>query len=598
MRKLYLSLMALVPLMAGAQTEITVDLSTSYQTIQGFGASDAWNCDYVGQYWGNTQKNEVAQRLFSKTFDSDGNPEGIGLSRWRFNIGAGSYEQGDNSNIEKEERRVQCFLNENGTYDWTKQKGQQWFLQQASDYGVEQLVAFVNSPPYFYTKSGRTNSDNTSYYGATNLADGYYDDFATFLATVLKHFNDQGLTFAQISPVNEPQYAWNEGQEGCPYKNSEIKEVVNQLNSAIINDGLSTKILLAEAGSYNCLYESNSNTNQILDFFDSSSDNYLGDYSQVMHGICSHSYYTDGDNSTIKSVRASVNSKAAEIDDTFEVYQTEYNLLSAYYDDYLTNALFLGKMIYADLAVANASIWDYWTAVERERWSQLNRFYLIRLIPTGGDYGDLDTGGEIELNKNLWALGNYSLFIRPGYKRISLDGADDLSGLMGSAYMSEDSSKIIEVFVNMGSSSEKITHTFENLPNGKYVKSITPYVTNESYDLGYQAEITAEDVYRVKAQSVTTLVVEIADSTTNGIYQSTHSAGIELFPNPSASLVTVHVNSSSDQSVSMHIVDMTGATVVDTEILTNQDQIINISDIPSGIYFVVTPLGTKRLIKN
>jgi hypothetical protein len=106
-----------------------------------------------------------------KPVNSNGNPEGIGLSRWRFNIGAGIAEQGNTSNIDLPERRVECFINQDSTYNWNKQTGQQWFLNQAKTYGVEQLVGFVNSPPRFYTKNGRTNSDNANIYISTILKD-------------------------------------------------------------------------------------------------------------------------------------------------------------------------------------------------------------------------------------------------------------------------------------------------------------------------------------------------------------------------------------------------------------------------------------------
>lgn len=104
-----------------------------YQTIHGFGSSDAWNAEYVGKYWSTNVKDDVAKKLFSKTVDVNGNPQGIGLSRWRFNIGGGSAEQAD-ATIGAEERRVECFLNEDGTYNWNKQFGQQWFLNQAKTF--------------------------------------------------------------------------------------------------------------------------------------------------------------------------------------------------------------------------------------------------------------------------------------------------------------------------------------------------------------------------------------------------------------------------------------------------------------------------------
>jgi len=598
MSKYLLSLLLIIPIAISAQTKVTIDASVTYQTIQGFGASDAWNTDFVGKYWSTSVKEDIAKKLFTKTFDSNGNPEGIGLSRWRFNIGAGSSEQGSESNIEMTERRAECFLNQNGTYTWTKQSGQQWFLNQAKTYGVENLVAFVNSPPRFYTKNGRTNSDNKDIYGSTNLKDGYYDDYAMFLTTILKHFEDDGTHFSQISPVNEPQYEWANGQEGCPWKNQEIKQLAGELNTAIVNNGLSTKILLAEASSYKDLYQMNDNAdkcNQIYGFFNTSGSAYIGDYSQVLQGIASHSYWTDGDDSTITSVRQNTYNKSQE-QGKIEVYQTEYNLLSKSYDDYLTNSIFLGKMIYADLTIAGASIWDYWTVLERERWNQKNRFYLIRLIPVGGDYGELNTGGTISVNKNLWVLGNYSLFIRPGYKRIQISGANNLSGLMGSAYISPDSTKIIIVYVNLGISSVTISQAFNNLPSDSEISSITPYITDANNNLQVQDAISKNSTYKIQARSVTTLVIDF-ENTSSSIEQKTDYSELNIYPNPTKGLFQIKVINPESGNIDLTINDMVGNVTCRSNINGSQHQTIDKSDNPFGIHFSQPLKSAHNIVK-
>lgn len=104
-----------------AQKKIFVDANVRYQVLERFGGSDAWNCEYIGKYWTNLQKEAIAKLLFSKDFDASGNPLGIGLSRWRFNIGAGSEEKKPSGDFDKPERRVECFLNSDGTYNWEKQ---------------------------------------------------------------------------------------------------------------------------------------------------------------------------------------------------------------------------------------------------------------------------------------------------------------------------------------------------------------------------------------------------------------------------------------------------------------------------------------------
>ncbi len=115
----------------GVVDTIIIDPSVEYQSMDGFGASDAWRCQFVGVNWPLEKREGMADLLFSQELKDDGSPKGIGLSIWRFCIGAGSAEQGTNSGIDHEWRRAECFLNSDGSYDWSKQMGQQWFLEAA-----------------------------------------------------------------------------------------------------------------------------------------------------------------------------------------------------------------------------------------------------------------------------------------------------------------------------------------------------------------------------------------------------------------------------------------------------------------------------------
>ena len=240
-----------VTLIAGeaqSPTEVKIDITKTFQTIQDFGASDCWTAEYVSDYFSTTQKEKAARWLFSQKMDANGCPEGIGLSCWRVNLGAGSASQGTASNIEDETRRVECYLNSDGTYDWTRCDGQQWFMKQAKDYGVEHFLLFSNSAPIYFTKSGKANTNNQSL--TCNLKDNRYDKYAEFLATATQHFVDEGYNVTYIDPVNEPRYDWKDGQEGSPWENSNIAKLAKELDKSITNRNLSTKILIPEASSW------------------------------------------------------------------------------------------------------------------------------------------------------------------------------------------------------------------------------------------------------------------------------------------------------------------------------------------------------------
>jgi hypothetical protein len=124
--------------------QITFDTQKTFQTMHSFGASDCWSMAMIGKYYPESKKKQIAEWLFSQESDPKGNPKGIGLSMWRFNIGAGSTEQGKESKISNEWRRAESFLTDTG-YDWGKQQGQQYFLEAAKRYQVPYTLGFFNS---------------------------------------------------------------------------------------------------------------------------------------------------------------------------------------------------------------------------------------------------------------------------------------------------------------------------------------------------------------------------------------------------------------------------------------------------------------------
>ena len=513
-----------VTLIAGeaqSPTEVKIDITKTFQTIQDFGASDCWTAEYVSDYFSTTQKEKAARWLFSQKMDANGCPEGIGLSCWRVNLGAGSASQGTASNIEDETRRVECYLNSDGTYDWTRCDGQQWFMKQAKDYGVEHFLLFSNSAPIYFTKSGKANTNNQSL--TCNLKDNRYDKYAEFLATATQHFVDEGYNVTYIDPVNEPRYDWKDGQEGSPWENSNIAKLAKELDKSITNRNLSTKILIPEASSWDLLYSGTGRASkQINAFFKSSSSTYSGDLPSLAKVVAGHSYWTFGNNSDLKDIREKVRDAAQEYG--LEVMQTEWSMLDAApstsagfpasYDEAtkMDIALYMGKLIYCDLNYGDMSGWSYWTAFAQERYSQKNRFYLIRMNAQGDSgeesYGDIKNGGTLTADKNLWVLGNYSRFIRPGYKRVAVDGADEMNDLMGSSWLSPDENTLVTVLVNMNHTTRNISLSLAD----KSIESIKTYLTNKINNLRLTPALSDASNMEIPARSVVTVVATLGSS--------------------------------------------------------------------------------------
>ncbi|MBR7105396.1 MAG: hypothetical protein IKC88_00265, partial [Opitutales bacterium] len=182
-RTILISLLAISTAIAG-ELKISINPEKQYQTIDNFAAADAWSGNFVGQYFDEAQKGQVAKWLFSQKIGKDGNPEGIGLSLWRFNIGGGSLEQ-DGANIIPYQRRAESFLTKDGqAYDWGKCAGQMYFVKKAKEYGCEKLLLFSNTPPVQYTRNGQGYGEKND--DRANIKPDCYGKFADYMATVAK----------------------------------------------------------------------------------------------------------------------------------------------------------------------------------------------------------------------------------------------------------------------------------------------------------------------------------------------------------------------------------------------------------------------------
>jgi len=501
--------------------QATIDASVTYQTIDNFGASDAWSMDPLGKYWTEENKARVADLLFSRE-------KGIGLSAWRFNIGAGSTET-DQAIISNPWRRAEAFKQtEDGAYDWSKQAGQQWFLRAAKERGVETLIAFANSPPVWMTKNGHAQPDPSV--GSTNLKEGYEDEFAAYLVDVLEHFRQEGLEFQYISPINEPTWDWNyAGQEGNRYNNDDMKRVILELHRQLKERGLASQISAPDGVEITALLD-----DEYYKLF-TNNERYMGGANQLGLGkyreyiaallgdpemreavgnkIASHSYWSDysrpGDD-RLGKLRELLVDNLRKYSPDAKYWMTEYCILGSYgpgRDLGIDPALHVARTIHFDLTRANAAAWQWWTAVSKEDYKD------------GLIYTDFNNPGDeqnILTSKILWALGNYSKFIRPGAERIALTGLDEeaRSGLLGSAYVHEGEKTVTAVFVNDSGEDRRVRLSLTGLDAKETVFGMKSYVTSAAHDLARGADVpvaadgTLETV--IPARSVVTLAGDIA----------------------------------------------------------------------------------------
>lgn len=583
--------------------DIKANLENQHQTIRNFGASDGWNTQFVGLYFNESQKERLAELLFSKEKNNDGTPKGIGLSSWRFNIGAGTSEQGTASRISTPERRSECFLNSDGTYNWNKQAGQRWFLEKAAKtYHVPDLIGWQNSPPVRYTVRGLGFRE----YGDTKksiLKTEHYSDFGKYLADVILHFKSQGVNINYISPLNEPQWDWMPDaagaevkQEGSPWTNQEISNVVKSIGAEFITKNVDTKLFVGEAGAINCLLSGTGVAyNQLAQLWDNSSSIYLGNSSALSNIVSSHSYGDDKSAGGLINTRQSLKDRMKLLNPDLEFWQTEYCLLGTGYQfgqptgrtlTPMECAISLARVIHADLAIANATGWQWWTTFEFEKnLSTEDRFALIRVA-----LNTSNTAGIYKPTKLLYALGNFSHFIRPGAKRLEISRSDNMNdvdavtNLMVSAYLNETANEVVYVVINPGTSEKGIKLLVENLLPNTSISEFTPFITTdrEGDNVKKYPAFSANERYIIPPTSVVTFVGTINQET--GTQVDNYQSYFSIYPNPATTTIRIISNDSQANSI-LKITDISGKLLF-IESLDQSDTSFDTSSLNRGLYFI------------
>ncbi|MDR0714895.1 MAG: xylanase [Bacteroidales bacterium] len=498
------------PQTAVADKVYTVNAAKTSQTIDNFGASDCWTAQFFGHF-PDDKRNRMADWLFSMDTDNSGQPKGIGLSLWRFNIGAGSAEQGIDGGIADKTRRAECFLLPDGSYDWSKCGGQRWFLQAARQRGVQQFLAFNLSPPVYMTLNGRANNNSRSRNGTLNLKADKYEAFADFLATVVAELGQrEGISFQYLSPFNEPEWDWDgNNQEGTPALMSEIARTVRLLDAKMTEKGINTKIMLTESGNIDYLYrkttDKNGRNNQIETFFNPASENCIAGLTHVPSMVAGHSYWTASPYDSLQAKRRALRKKLDKYD--LGYWQTELCIMSSDTeigggggkDLTMKTALYVARIIHYDLCVANASAWQWWLGMTNSNYKD----GLVYVTPNA----EL-TDGTLSDSKLMWTVGNFSRFVRPGAVRIDVSSEqanpNDPAGLMVSAFIHHADRQVTLVLVNTADKAQSVQFKL----TGVKVNTLVPYVTSdaEGDNLSPKSGHDAEIPWRIEPKSVTTLV--------------------------------------------------------------------------------------------
>lgn len=303
------------------------------------------------------------------------------------------------------------------------------------------------SPPGEWKDNGRTAKGG-------HLLPAHYREWAERLAGFAQKLKQRsGVSLAGISPQNEANYVakWN----SCVYSPAELVSFIKVLGPELAHLDPPPMMITPEAGSWPPLW--------------GYTDAIAADpaAAKLVAVFSAHQY--DGVSAPKSSLRP--------------IWQTEYSTFDAS-DPSIANGLAVAKAVHEALVTANVSAWHYW--------------WLMSL--TEDNEGLLGPGGT--KTKRLYTLGNYSKFVRPGFRRMALTGGPN--GVLASAFR-DCAGKLAVVAINTNASPTALGIVFDDvLPT-----RLTPWVTSATANLDRAADVDAQAGHfqvTLAEKSVTTLV--------------------------------------------------------------------------------------------
>lgn len=449
--------------------KLTLNKNKKYQTFEGFGASAAWWAQLAGG-WSNTDPesgiataDRIAQLLWSKT-------DGIGLRTFRYNLGAGSAESGRGEYSDKF-RRAECFEDKNGRYDFSKDANAVYMMKKAAEYGADEIILFVNSPIERLTKNNKGHLNKHTYF-RTNLSKKNYNAFIKYCLDVTEHFVDMGLPVKYLSPVNEPLWIWNGGQEGCHYSPRQAAKVMLCAARELRKRSKLSGVMLSGVENGDIRWFNKSYTRELLRY---------PEVRECIDSVDIHSYFlhsplpfTNDRPAFLRRYRKWMNKRYPDV----PVKMSEWCHMQGGKNCGMDSALETAKVIFEDISILNVTSWQHWIACSHYDYCD----GLIYINPENKTY---------EITKRYYVTGNFSKYIPFGAVRFDVSCDDEEIMALGF----EKDGKTFLVIINPTENPKEFSVGFD---------CITA-VTDKNSNLS-EKQVTADKSIAITPNSVTTVI--------------------------------------------------------------------------------------------
>lgn len=454
--------------------QIKVDINKKYQTFDGIGASGAWWAQLVGG-WSHTDpisgmpvRDRIAQLLYSKE-------DGIGMSIYRYNIGGGSKHSGKGE-YSQPLRATECFEISPEKYDWNRDSNAVYMMKKSVEYGADEVILFVNSPIERLTKNGLAHNKKHQLFHE-NISKKNYKAFAKYCFDVTEHFCEEGLPVKYLSPVNEPIWVWNGGQEGCFYRPKSVRKVFKAFAEELEKRPQLKKLKLSGAESGDLRWFNKSYTRQLL------KDKNVRKH---LDAVDVHSYclpipipinipFLNNRLSFVKRYRKWMDRKYPDV----PIKMSEWTHMQGGRDYGMDSAIVTATVMHEDFTLLNATSWQHWIAVSEVDYCD-GLIYIN--IPEK----------TFEITKRYYVTGNYTKYVERGAKRI--EASTDDNDLLLTAF--ENDGKVTLIVVNKSQKEKTIS-----IPTDK---TVLVSVTDKDNNLT-ETESETNSV-TLTSRSVTTIV--------------------------------------------------------------------------------------------
>ncbi|MDG5816421.1 carbohydrate binding domain-containing protein [Chitinispirillales bacterium ANBcel5] len=438
---------------AGGAIPITIDPSSRYQEMVGFGGALTWHSDRI-------TRSPHKEELFTLLFEELG-MDVLRLKNWY-------YPQDYPTSKSSQTMEV----------DWFRPHfvAAQELFEEAKSRNPEIEVLLSSWGPPSSLKSNDDLSEGTL--KKDDSGNFMYSEFAQYWVDVLDSI---GFTPDYISIQNEPGFT-TENWTTCAWRPTETSEfpgfdiALDSVYGRISGRSDVPKIIAPETENIGqAIWDNSINTFSSMNEPLSTKD-YIDAYGYHIYNFYNGPGTIDAD--LLNMIRDDFGNKPN--------WMTEFS--STNYD-WLATA----HTIQQNLLEANTSAYIYWELM----WDEESDQAMIAV----------DTDGNYQVQSHYYTIKHFSKYIHQGYHRIASSGAT--GQLSASSFISPDETSITTVLVNRSPLSQELTLSHA----GVGVKSVKGYQSVEDQWFTSLSGIDLGEDLVVPGQSLTTLVVELGDTT-------------------------------------------------------------------------------------